>query len=232
MAGEAFGVRSDGLVVDVWSDVMCPFCYLGDAFLQQALQQFPHRDSVTVRYRNFLLMPELATDTAMNLNELLATKRGFPRDQAAAMNAQFAERGKPAGLDYQMDKAIATNTRSAHRLSHLAASQGRQHDMIQRLFKAYFTDGLNIGDFHVLADLAAEIGLDHAEALAVLESPAFETEVDSDLNQARGLGISGVPFFVFQGKYAVSGAQPVGSYLEVLDRTWAELTESATPATR
>lgn len=223
MAGEAFGRKSDGIVIDVWSDVMCPFCYLGDTHLAKALERFPHRDKVEVRYHSFLLMPDLPVDTKISLNELLVSQRGFPREQAEAANAQFAERGTAVGLDYRMDDAIATNTRAAHRLSHFAATQGSQHEMVIRLFKAYFTDGLYLGDYQVLAGLAEEIGLNRADALAALESGAFEEELNADLQQAQQLGITGVPFFVFGGKYAVSGAQPVEGLLQALETTWGEL---------
>jgi predicted DsbA family dithiol-disulfide isomerase len=222
MAGDAFDRVADAIVIDVWSDVMCPFCYLGDKHLELALEQFPHRDKVEVRYHSFLLMPELSADTRVGLNELLASHRGMPLEQAAAMNAQFAERGAPIGLDYRMDDAIATSMRAAHRLSHFAATHGKQHEMVIRLFKAYFTDGLFLGENEVLADLAAEVGLDRGEALVALESGAFEDEVDADLRQAQEIGIRGVPFFVFDGRFAVSGAQPVEGYTQALETTWTE----------
>jgi len=222
MAGDAFGRAAGRIVVDVWSDVMCPFCYLGDTLLEQALERFEHADAVDIRYHSFLLMPDLPVDTAINLDDLLVTQRGFSRAQAEAMNAQVAERGRQAGLDYRFDRAIATNMRRAHELSHFAKQSGRQHDMIRRLFKAYFTDGLNMGDRETLADLAAEIGLDRDAAAASLEAGEFADAVEADLQDARRLGISGVPFFVFNGTYAVSGAQPVEAFGQVLDKTWSE----------
>lgn len=222
MAGESFGRVGEKIVVDVWSDVMCPFCYLGDKHLELALEAFEHRDRFEVRYRSFLLMPELTADTKMDLDEMLSAKHGMPLEQAAEMNAQFAERGAPVGLDYRMDDAIATSTRDAHRLSHLAAEHGRQHEMVIRLFKAYFTDGMLISDHEVLANLAEEVGLDRAEALAALVDGRFADEVDADIDQARQLGIRGVPFFVFDGRFAVSGAQPVEGFTKALRATWDE----------
>lgn len=219
--GEAFR-QSDRLAVDVWSDVACPFCYMGDALLAQALEEFPHQADVEVRYHSFLLMPELTGDAPMGLNELLATKRGFPLEQAAEMNAQVAARGREIGLDYQMGRALAVNTRAAHELSHFAATHGQQHEMIVRLFKAYFTDGLNVADHQVLGDLAAEIGLDRDAALAALAGGEFTDAVEADLQQARQMGISGVPFFVFAGKYAISGAQPVEVFSRALETSWDE----------
>ena len=229
MGGESFG-RTGRITIDIWSDVMCPFCYLGDAYLGLALEQFPQADLVDIRYHSFLLMPELPKDAAINLDDLLVTKRGLPRTQAEAMNAQVAERGKDVGLDYRFDRATATNMRAAHELSHFALSQGRQHDMIQRLFKAYFSDGLNVGDQEVLVGLAEEIGLDPARARAALASGEFADAVESDIEQAQRFGITGVPFFVFNSKYGVSGAQPVEAFLEVLQRTWAELPDRTVTA--
>jgi predicted DsbA family dithiol-disulfide isomerase len=129
------------LVVDVWSDVMCPFCYMGDALLSKALEQFPHTASFEIRYRSYQLMPYLPADRAVNVNELLEREKGFSRAQAEAMNAQVATRGKDVGLDYHFDKALAVNTRAAHRLSHLAKQEGKQHAMMLRLFRASFTEG-------------------------------------------------------------------------------------------
>lgn len=209
---------------------MCPFCYLGDTILVQALEKFEHAEKIEVRYHSFLLMPELPVETAIDLDELLATKRGFSKEQAAAMNAQIAERGREYGLDYRMDRAVATNTRRAHELSHFAGQQGRQHEMIQRLFRAYFTDGLNVGDLEVLADLAAGLGLDRNAVLAALQSGDFADAVEADIQRARQLGIRGVPFFVFNDKYAISGAQPVEAFLQVLEKAWGETTGTPTAA--
>ncbi len=221
MAG-AFGRAADKLVIDVWSDVMCPFCYMGDALLEQALEQFPHSDRVEVRYHSFLLMPQLTEDAPVDLMDLLVAEKGFPREQAAAMHEQISERGRQLGLDYRFEQAKAVGTRTAHQLSHFAAGHGKQHEMVQRLFKAYFTDGLNVADHQVLGDLAAEVGLDRDAALAALASQEFADAVEADIRQARQYGIQGVPFFVFAGKYAVSGAQPVESFLRTLETSWNE----------
>ncbi|MGO4615869.1 DsbA family protein [Nocardia sp. 2YAB30] len=226
MAGEASGIHTDPLVVDVWSDVMCPFCYMGDALLMQAIDRFEHKQSVEIRYHSYQLMPQLPAD-AIDLNELLVRERGFPREQAEAMNAQVAARGAQLGLEYRFDRAIATNTYTAHRLMHFAADKGRQHEMVQQLFRAYFTDGHHVGDHDVLAELAAEVGLDRNEALEALRSGAFADEVDADIALAQQMGISGVPFFVFAGQYAVSGAQPVEGFLQALNTAWAALTTPA-----
>ncbi|MER5436245.1 DsbA family oxidoreductase [Streptomyces sp. NPDC002588] len=217
-----FDHPDDRLVVDVWSDVMCPFCYIGDTVLAQAVERFPHGSDVEIRYHSFQLMPHLPPDHAVDLNELLEKERGFPRTQAKAMNAQVAAHGAQFGLDFRLDSAIGTNTRAAHRLIHWARSQGRQHDMVQRLFRAYFTDGLDVGDHDVLAGLAAETGLDRGAAREALDGDAFDADFEADIRQAGEIGITGVPFFVFDGRYAVSGAQPVEAFLQALDTAWKD----------
>jgi predicted DsbA family dithiol-disulfide isomerase len=217
-----FDHPDDRLVVDVWSDIMCPFCYIGDTVLAQAVERFQHASDVEIRYHSFQLMPHLPADHAVDLNELLEKERGFPRAQAEAMNAQVAARAALIGLDFRLGSAIATNTRAAHRLIHWARSQGRQHDMVQRLFRAYFTDGLNVGDHDVLAGLAAETGLDRGAAREALGSGAFDADFEADVRQAGELGITGVPFFVFDGRYAVSGAQPVEAFLQALETAWQD----------
>lgn len=220
MAGEVFGRSADPVSIDVWSDVMCPFCYMGDALLGQALERFPH-ETVT-RYHAFQLMPELPSDKPQNVLDILEREKGFPRAQAEAMNAQVAERGKSLGLDYRFDTALAVNTRDAHRLSHFAAAHGSQTALVHRLFKAFFTDGLNVADHDVLADLAAESGLDRAAALSALKNGDYDDAVDADIRQARELRVTGVPFFVIDGKYGVSGAQPVEAFLQALDTAWSD----------
>ncbi len=206
--------------IDVWSDIMCPFCWMGETLLQQAAEASGRK--LEIRYHSYQLMPHLPTDSAVNVNDLLERERGFPREQAQEMNRQVAARAAQVGLVYNMDDAVATNTRSAHRLTHFAKQQGKQHELMQRLFKAYLTDGLNIVDHEVLADLAAEVGLERAAALAALKTDAFSAEFDADVEEARRLGISGVPFFVLNGKYAVSGAQPREVFEQALAKASAE----------
>jgi predicted DsbA family dithiol-disulfide isomerase len=211
---------TERLAIDVWSDVMCPFCYLGDAHLNRALEKFAHGDAVDVTYHSFQLMPELEAGKAVDLLDLLVTKRGYPRAQAEAANARLTAQGREFGLDFRFDRAVTTNTLDAHRLTHFAKAAGRQRELVERLFKAYFTDGRNIGSHDDLADLAAEAGLDRAGAAEVLAGGAFQAEVEADINQARQYGISGVPFFVFGQKYAVSGAQPVEAFQQALQTAW------------
>lgn len=211
---------TEPLTIDVWSDVMCPFCYMGDALLAKALDTFPHADQVEIRYRSYQLMPGLPADSDLNATEILVTAKGIPRVQAIAMNRQVEARGAQVGLEYHLDRALVVNTRSAQRLSQFARVEGRQRAFMRRLFRAYFTEGKNVGKYAALADLAAEVGLDRARALEVLERGDFDAEVAADQRQASALGIHSVPFFVLDGKHAVSGAQPVEVFREALVTAW------------
>lgn len=216
------GVAPTGprLAVDVWIDVMCPFCYLGDAAFGQALNDFPHRDRVDVRHRSFLLLPDVPVGEVVGLDDHLVVQRGVRRAQARAANADLVERAAALGLVLRADRVIVARTRTAHRLLQYAAAHGRQGPMVTRLFKAYFTDGLDVSDVRVLAGLAADADLDARAAAAVLESDAFEPELRADLRRAAELSVAGVPFFLFAGRYGVSGAQPVQVFRRALATAW------------
>lgn len=208
------------LGIEVWSDVMCPFCYMGDTLLAKALEQFPNKEHVDIRYRSYQLVPGLRVDGDVNATEMLVRTKGMPRAQAVAINVQVEARAAELGLEYHLDRAIAVNTRAAHRLTHFALREGKQHALMMRLFRAYFTEGKHLGRYEVLADLAADVGLDRARALDALETGAFEADVAADEKLGREIGIGGVPFFVLDGKYAISGAQPVGAFRKALDTAW------------
>lgn len=208
--------------IDVWSDYACPFCYIGKRRLENALSQFPNRDKVEVVFRSFQLDPHAAVSTDKSIHELLASKYGMSIEKAKAMNAQLAEQAQDVGLEFNFDTVKHTNTFDSHRLSHFASTKGKGAEMSERLLRAYFTDSLNLGDRSVLASLAAEVGLEQAEAAAMLETDAYAAEVNGDINEGSRLNITGVPFFVFNNKYALSGAQPGPVFSEVLDTVWAE----------
>jgi predicted DsbA family dithiol-disulfide isomerase len=208
--------------IDIWSDYACPFCYIGKRRLENALSQFPNRNQVEVVFRSFQLDPHAEVSTDKSIHELLATKYGMTVEKAKAMNAQLAEQAKDVGLEFNFDTVKHTNTFDSHRLSHFASTKGKGAEMSERLLRAYFTDSLNLGDRSVLASLAAEVGLDQAEAAAMLETDAFANEVNGDIEEGSRLNITGGPFFVFNNKYALSGAQPGPVFTEVLDTVWAE----------
>jgi predicted DsbA family dithiol-disulfide isomerase len=222
MGANVFGPAAEPITVDVWSDVVCPFCYLGDTVLQQAIERFPHGSTVQVRYHSFQLNPGMPAGEAIRADDYLAQQHHLPAAQVAASHAQLMARGAEAGLDYRFADTLMVNTLDAHRMIHFAQAAGREHDMVERLFRAEFTDGLNLADHEVLVGLAAELGLSRADATEALAAGAFEDDIRADLAQARQLGISGVPFFVFDNKRAVSGAQPIDMFRKALDLSWQD----------
>jgi predicted DsbA family dithiol-disulfide isomerase len=208
--------------VEIWSDVACPWCYIGKRRFEAALAQFEQRDQVKIVWRSFELAPDAPNTTEDTLSEMLAKKYGMSLQQASDANNQVTALAAAEGLDYHFEKAHYGNTFDAHRLIHLAAEYNLQDAMKERLLKAYFTDGLTIGDLDTLVQLAAEVGVDAERARTVLASDAFADAVRGDEQRATEFGISGVPFFAFDEKYGVSGAQPTEVFSEVLARTWAE----------
>ena len=207
--------------IEIWSDVICPWCYIGKRRFEQALEQFPHRDAVIVRWHSFELDPDAPQQYAGTLNEMLAEKYETTPQQAAQMNQRVSALAAEVGLDYQLDQARPGNTFNAHRLLHLAAKRGVQPAVTERLMRAYFTEGQSIGDSETLARLASEAGLDANEARATLADDAFADEVRADERRAAMLGIHGVPFVAIDARYGVSGAQPTEVFLKALETAWA-----------
>lgn len=208
--------------VEIWSDFVCPFCYIGKRKFEAALQKFAHKDSVEVIYKSFELDPEAKVDRNPDVFTMLSAKYRISRDQAIANTQQIAQQAKMVGLDFDFEHAIQTNTFDAHRLAHYAAAQGKGTEMTERLLKAHFTDSMHVGNREVLADLAAEIGLDRDDVLRMLQGEEYTTEVRADEQEAARLGARGVPFFVINRKYAVSGAQPTEVFLDALQQAWDE----------
>ncbi|MBX3046882.1 MAG: DsbA family oxidoreductase [Anaerolineales bacterium] len=213
--------------IDIWSDIACPFCYAGTTQLHQALAGFQHKDQVELVYHSFQLDPAAPFEPSQSINAMLAAKRGISEEQADQMNQQVGQMFAGLGLSMNHHDAKLVNTLHAHRLAHFAAAHGQQEAMLARLFKAYFTDGLNTADTDTLVQLAAEAGLDPAAARAALESDAYTAEVQADVDQAAQYGIHGVPFFIFDNKYAVSGAQGTENFRQALDQIWQELHATA-----
>ena len=208
--------------VEIWSDVVCPWCYIGKRRFEAALGRFEHRDAVEVEFRSFELNPNAQANEGTNLDELLARKYGFGLEQARALNARVVNAAVGEGLHYRLDIAKHGNTLDAHRLIHLAATDGRQAAMKERLMAAYFTEGKPISDRDTLVELATEVGIEDERARAVLDGDQFVDEVRSDEREATELGINGVPFFVINRRYGVSGAQPPEVLLDALEIAWNE----------
>lgn len=213
--------------VEIWSDVVCPWCYLGRRHLQLALEGFPHRGEVNLIYRSFELDPAAQPGVTTPTVEMLARKYGMSEAQAHDAQRQMEQRAAGRGLTFRMDGLRSGSTRDAHRLLHLAKARGRQAELAEGLHRAYFTEQASVFDHAALADIAAGAGLDASEARAVLAGGEYARDVDADEAMARSLGVAGVPFFVFDRRYAVSGAQPPEVLGQALERAWAE---SATAA--
>jgi predicted DsbA family dithiol-disulfide isomerase len=211
--------------VEIWSDVVCPWCYLGKRRFEQALAGFEHRGDVQVEYRSFELDPTAPADTTTPTVELLADKYGMSPAQASKAQREMEERAAGDGLTFRMGSLRRGNTRDAHRLIQLAKDRGRQEEMVERLHRAYFTEEDSVFDHEALTRLAVEAGLDRDEAASVLASDAYGEQVDTDEAMARALGATGVPLFVVDRKYGISGAQPADTITQVLERAWSEAGE-------
>lgn len=207
--------------IEVWSDVVCPFCYIGKRELAAALDQFEHADKVEVVWKSFELDPTAAKDAEDTAQHLMA-KYGIDEAQVTAQNDALAERASEVGLTFNWRESKSTNTLDAHRLIKLAESQGLGDQATERLMQAFFTDGDVVSDHDVLVKVGTEIGLDEARVREMLDGMEFTEQVRTDEQQAAGYGISGVPFFLFEGQWAVSGAQPAEFFSQALDQVWAE----------
>ena len=208
--------------VEIWSDVVCPWCYIGKRRFEQALATFPHRDQVEVVWRSFELDPTAPTERTGNYAVMLATKYGVPVTKGQEMIDTMTAAAAEDGLDFRFDRARVGNTFDAHRLLHLAAQHRLQDALKERLLRATFTEGEPIGDRDVLIRLASDIGLDRGEAGTALSSHRYADEVRADEQDAQRFGISGVPFFVIDRKYGVSGAQPAELLRQILDKAWED----------
>jgi predicted DsbA family dithiol-disulfide isomerase len=208
--------------VEIWSDVVCPWCYIGKRRFESALADFEHRAEVSVTWRSFQLDPGAPTRSVGDPLERIAAKYGMSRADAQAAQARITTTAASEGLEFHLDRARSGNTFDAHRLLHHAQAAGRQDEVKERLLAAYFVEGEAIGERDVLLQLATEVGLDEAGARDVLEGDAFTAEVHRDIQEAREIGISGVPFFVIDGAYGISGAQPPELILSALRKAWAD----------
>jgi predicted DsbA family dithiol-disulfide isomerase len=207
--------------IDIWSDVVCPWCYLGKRRLEQALAGFEHRAEVEVVWHSFQLDPSAVTSDEPTADRL-AAKLGTDRAGVRAMHDRMAALAAEVGLDFHFEGTTATNTFDAHRLLHLAAEHGRQGELKERLLRGYFTDGERVGDHETLVRLAVEVGLPEAVVRELLAGDDRADQVHADLAQARAYGISGVPFFVLDARYGISGAQPTEVFSQALDQAWAD----------
>lgn len=216
---------SNPIVVDVWSDVACPWCYIGKRRFEEGVRRFraEHPDvEVLVTYRSFELSPDTPVDFEGSEVDFLARHKGLPVEQVHQMLERVTEVAASVGLDYDFSSVRHTKTVKAHQVLHLAKARGLQLQMAERLFRAYFVEGRHVGHDEDLAELAAEVGLDREEVLAALAEGRFAEAVEADIAQARAYGITGVPFYVLAGKYGVSGAQDPELFVGALRQVVAD----------
>ncbi len=210
--------------VDVWSDIMCPFCYIGKRHYEKALNTFANRDMVELVWHSYQLDPTipLYSNKRQNVFQYLADRKGITFEQAFKMNGRVLEMAKSAGLEYNLDKAIVANSFSAHRVIQMAKTKGLGDEAEESFFRAYFTDGKDFGNPEELMELGQNIGLKEEDIQEALTNDDYAYSVNQDIQEAQNLGIRGVPFFIFNQKYGISGAQPVDTFTGVLEKSFAE----------
>jgi predicted DsbA family dithiol-disulfide isomerase len=208
--------------VEIWSDVMCPFCYIGKRRFENALKQLSFKDEIEIEWKAFQLDPSIKNEPGKNIHQYLAERKGFSVQKAKELNDQVTGMAAAEGLQYNFDKAVVANSFNAHRFAHLAKAQGNGEAAEESLFRAYFTEGKDISDSDTLVQLGMDIGLDGAAVKQVLESDAYTKEVQKDIAEAEALAIRGVPFFVIDRKYAVSGAQATETFVQALGQSYNE----------
>ena len=213
--------------VEIWSDIMCPFCYIGKRHFEAALKQFAHASEIKVEWHSFQLDPEIPKQgvEGKNVYEYLAQRKGMSIEQSVKMHEGVVNMAKAAGLDYHFEKAVVANSFDAHKLIQLAKTKNLGDAAEERLFSAYFTEGKNFGKHQTLIELGKEIGLQENDIKQALNSDDFARRVNEDIQEAAQLGIRGVPFFVFNRKYGVSGAQPVDVFVKTLEQSFSEFKE-------
>jgi protein disulfide-isomerase len=201
--------------IEIWSDVVCPFCYIGKRHLEEALEQLPELD-VEIIWRSFELDPNAPVNSDLDIYDTLAKKYGRDRAWAKQMNNNMVQMASKAGLNFNMDQVQPTNSFNAHQLIHFAAEVDKQDEMKEALLSAYFEQGKHVGNTDTLIEIAAEVGLDKSKAQHALQNNTYSTAVVADVEKAHKIGVQGVPFFYINEKYGLSGAQPVEVFVEAL----------------
>lgn len=201
----------------VWSDVVCPFCYIGKRHLEQALSQFPEVEA-EITWKSFQLDPSTPENPEMDLYDSLASKYGKDRNWAIEMTKGVTNSAKQVGLDFDMDSGVPSNTLKAHQLLHLAKEKGVQDPLKEKFLSAYFVEGKEVNDNATLIEISKSVGLESSDIEKTLQSDDFKDEVEQDISMAQQIGVQGVPFFLIQGKYGLSGAQPVEVFVDVIQQ--------------
>ncbi len=208
--------------VKIWSDVRCPFCYIGKKKFEAALEEFPQKEQVEIEWKSYQLDPHLKTNPKLSTLEYFIQTKGVSEEQAKQMFEGATNMAAEVGLNFNLETAVTANSFMAHRLIQLAKSKGLGNEIEEALFKAHFEEAKNIDDAEALHEVATSIGMDADEVKTSLEADDFAYEVKQDEMEARNIGVRGVPFFVFDDKYAISGAQLSEVFLQTLEKVWEE----------
>lgn len=208
--------------ITIWSDFVCPYCYIGQSNLNKALEEFNHSEEVEIEYKSFLLMPEAEYVPGQNYVQTFSNMKGIPMEQAQTMFERVIEMGHTSGVDINYDIAKLTSTSDAHLVFQYAKEQGKGNEFFNRFYAAHLSEGELLSDSETIVRLAEEVDLDGTEVGRILESKEYTEKLTQDITEARSIGVQGVPFFVFEGKYTMSGAQPADVFKQVLDKVWEE----------
>lgn len=210
--------------IEIWSDVMCPFCYIGKRHFEAAMRKFSGRDRIEVIWKSFQLDPSIPEETNPNLTatQYLASRKGIGEQQVKMLHQQVEQMARTAGLEYHLDNTAVYNSFKVHRLIQLAKTKGLGDAAEEAFFRAHFTENKNLADLPVLTEIGKRIGLKEAEVQEALQNDLYADKVRQDIQEAGAIGVNGVPFFVFNRKYAISGAQPAEAFLQTLEKTFAE----------
>ncbi len=217
-------MNSSKLKIEIWSDVVCPFCYIGKRNFELALEKFQAKDKIEVEWKAFQLEPDFIQDKnqKQDLTDALAQKYNRSRAEIEQMQQQIIQTAKSVGLEYDFDKAIRFNTFDAHRIISKAKEKGLDDKAEETFFKAYFTDGLDLGDNTVITEVSKKIGLTEEDIKDALENDKYAYEVRKDIQESQEIGVRGVPFFVLDRKFGVSGAQPVEAFTQTLEKAYED----------
>jgi predicted DsbA family dithiol-disulfide isomerase len=214
--------RTDRMKIEIWSDILCPFCYIGKRHLEKALEQFEDRERIEVIWKSFQLDPGAIPDKKMDAYDYLAERKGQSREWSIQAHQYVEEMAAKAGLTYHFEKAIPANSFQGHRLIQLAKSKGLGDEAEEALFSAYFTEGKDIEKFPILMGIGEGIGLEMTDLMHLFNTDDYSDAVRAEMQEARQIGVSGVPFFVFDRKYGVSGAQPPEVLLQYIEKSFSE----------
>lgn len=215
-------ITENKMRVEIWSDVICPYCYIGKRKFELALNQFEHKNKIEIIWKSYQLDPDMPLANSKSTYELISEKYGVSTERAKEMHERVSQIAKEVGLSYNFDIAKPANTLKAHQLTHFAKESGKQNEAEEALFRAYFTEGKNIGDLETLLHIGRSLGLDETALRSALERDLYEGVIKQEIEQGKQYGLSGVPFFVFNEKYAVSGAQESKVFADVLAKSYAE----------